>query len=120
MGLRGRNALRAGVRAFPLTSLCLLSWTCLALAAALGASGDVPALWIVVMLPAYLSGLVVHLAVGAVWGVGAEPAWLAVAAVPISLLPPLAADLALRVVVWRDAGPGRRSIRRRPRLLPPV
>lgn len=107
MGARIRPAARTAVRAFPITSLCLLSWTCLALAAALGASGDVPAVWLVAVLPAYLSALPVHLAGGAVWGMGAEPGWLTVAAVPLSLLPPLAADLALRVLVWRAPRPRR-------------
>ena len=110
---RGRHALRRAVRAFPLTSLCLTSWACLTLASALGSSGAVPGFWVLAMLPAYLSGLVVHLAGAALWGVGAEPGWMSVAAVPLSLLPPLAADLALRTLVWRD--PPRRRPRPRPR-----
>lgn len=112
MGLEtgARHALRRVVRAFPLTSLCLLSWGCLALAAALGPSGGgVPSFWMIALVPAYLSGFAVHLAGGVLWGVGGEPGWLPAVAVPLSLLAPLAADLALRGLVWRD-----RSHRRRP------
>lgn len=110
MPLKRLHALRRTARAFPLTSLCLLSWGCLALAAALESSGGVPSFWIVALLPAYLSGLVVHLAGGLLWGLGAEPGWLPGVAVALSLLAPLAADLALRMLVWRE--PRRRVSRR--------